>query len=237
MDTYTISNLEHARGFYLSTLFRLHLLRKHLASPISCSEMNGDKILQTSTTPPFLFRVASHLSRGVDRSVKTPEPARFLKPTVSRGINTAEVIDPLDGYGTEYHSSLAEIELRDLRHMLKNHVNYENKVASEFSSWSVSLLYVLVHAIRKKYNEKNGLLIYVMDTTQLSPSRIFHSRQLLRACDLQATPNLMDYALGRYTSHSCLPDRLTSGDRRILNPRQTSQYGLSLEGSASGHLD
>lgn len=72
--------------------------------------------------PPFLFRAASEQSRG---------------------INTKDSINPLQGYDAKYHDNLEELEAQPGRAkwMLSNHIANQYKVPSEFSSWSASLLY------------------------------------------------------------------------------------------------
>lgn len=92
-------------------------------------------LINTTTTkmsikPPFLFRAASKQSRG---------------------INTTTEIDPLAGYEWKYHADMASINYPDLRQMVHDHIKFIYKSPSEFSSWSVSPLYVLVHAVRCVY--------------------------------------------------------------------------------------
>lgn len=215
-----------------------HFPSQDFASAITCSEMFG-KLLATSTSPPFLFRAASHLSQGVKLAERDTKQLRKIKDTVSRGINTTELIDPLDGYGVDYYEDLAEIEsIGIMQHMLKNHISYENRVASEFSSWSVSLLYVLVHAMRKSYNESNGILIYVMDTNKLpESSKIFTARDLLRKHGLHKVPTLMDYALGLYMAVLGGTGWLTVTHRRVLDPWKAHQHGWLVEGSTVRDID
>ena len=107
----------------------------------------------------FLFRAVSHASRGR---------------------NTSMVIDPLHGYSPEYHASLSSIPYNEARMMIRDHLNYEYRSPSEFSSWSISLLWVLVHAVRKAYDcGEWDILIYALDTSKLPPARIHSASELL----------------------------------------------------------
>lgn len=133
--------------------------------------------------PPFLFRVGSKQSRG---------------------INTATEIDPLAGYDSEDHDDIEGIGYDGLRQMMYDHVKYNYAAPSEFTSWSVSVLYVLVHAIRKMYHYEDDLLLYVMDTRKLSASRVRCSTDLLKAYDVSWAPNLIDYSLREYLIHGKL---------------------------------
>lgn len=48
----------------------------------------------------------------------------------------------------KYHVSLRDLEVSNThRDMIYDHVKFDYAAPSEFSSWSVSLLYVLVHAV------------------------------------------------------------------------------------------
>ncbi|KAI5366605.1 hypothetical protein Slin15195_G081240 [Septoria linicola] len=120
-----------------------------------------DKTIDKLAVSPFLFRVAS--ANG------------------SRGLNTKEEIDPLFGYDAEYHASLDELSNDKRGIMIHHHVAYDYYSPSEFSSWSVSLWFILVHARRKSHKKyENRILIYVMDTNKLPSKRIYHAVQLLR---------------------------------------------------------
>lgn len=132
--------------------------------------------------PPYLFRTASDESRG---------------------LNTANEIDPLHGYDSQYHSDIASIGLPDIRFMIKDHLDWKYHLLSEFSSWSVSLLWVLVHAVRKAYAEgEDDILVYVMDTSKLPASNSLHSaQQLIKEHDLRWSTNLYEYAEGEYLIH------------------------------------
>jgi hypothetical protein len=82
----------------------------------------------------------------------------------------------LHGSNAQYHGSLEQFHETDptgLIDMLYHHLRCKYKVASEESSWSASLLFVLVHAIRMKYlDRQKKVLTYVVDTPRLDSSRI-----------------------------------------------------------------
>jgi len=174
-----------------------------------------DQPSNTLTLPPFLFRAAS---------------------IASRGLNTPILIDPLHMLNKEYHLDLQDLEhdplfaprFRLARSMLRNHLDWKYEVASEFSSWSVSILYVLVHAVRKAnfLNEK-GVILYVLDTSRISPSRVHSARKLLIKYGMESFPKLMEQARGKIVRRRDVPktmarlraDRL----RRILDSRPTGQ--------------
>lgn len=132
--------------------------------------------------PPFLFRAASS--------------------SYSRGINTADLIDPLAGTGSTYHSDIDSIP--ELHWKLYDHINYEYKTPSEFSSWPVSLLYVLVHANRKAhfFTEAN-VLIYVLDTSKLADvGRVRNAVRMLRDLRVKSKSDVLEqYAQGEFLIH------------------------------------
>jgi len=133
-----------------------------------------------STIPPFLFRAASDQSRGA---------------------NTSTRIDPLDGYGTDYHADLASIGIPQARMMLADHFEYKYDRASEFSSWSISILWVLVHAVRKAACfEETNVLIYIMDARKLPAGKAHSAVQLVKEYDL-FDPDTKQYAHGEYLVH------------------------------------
>lgn len=145
------------------------------------------KTLPPDGLPPFLFRAAS--SNG------------------SRGINTAFEIDPLAGTGEDYHPNIEAIP--ELPRKLYDHIKYEYLTPSEFSSWSVSLLYVLVHANRKAHflNEAN-VLIYVLDTRKLEASRVRSAVQLLKENHVASQGNVLEqYAEGEFLIHGKLENK------------------------------
>ena len=76
--------------------------------------------------------------------------------------------------------------------MLYVHIKWRYRAPSEFSSWSVSLLYVLVHAVRKAYYEdEHDVLVYGVHTRKLPATNGLHSAGKL----------LEDYAKGEYLIH------------------------------------
>ena len=166
--------------------------------------------------PPFLFRAASHESRG---------------------LNTAEKIDPLDGYESKYHKDLASISLPDVRMMIYSHINWSYEAPSESSSWSVSLLYVLVHAARKRNLGEEDILVYVLDTSKLPASNDIHSPVDLvedENLDMKCWEHLKVYAEGEYLIHGKLLQspglwRAVNLDRLIGNGLEKYCQGLFLK--------
>ena len=132
--------------------------------------------------PPFLFRAASDQSRGA---------------------NTAARIDPLEHYGTaDYHKDLDSFPRCDICPMLADHFEYMYDRPSEFSSWSISILWVLVHAVRKATCfEETNVLIYIMDTRKLPIGRAHSAVQLVKDYRLEWIPNVRDYTQGEYLVH------------------------------------
>ena len=89
--------------------------------------------------------------------------------------------------------------------MIRSHLKYKYKVPSEFSSWSVSLLWVLIHAVRKAYDQgESDILVYVMDTRNIQGSRIHSATKLLDEYNLAWEPNDRKYAVGEYFVHGKL---------------------------------
>ncbi|KAK4893066.1 hypothetical protein LTR27_008603 [Elasticomyces elasticus] len=122
-----------------------------------------EAINATLSCPRFLFRASSDESRG--------GPAG----------NTAFLIDPLAKTDEAYCSRFTDLDWEDADLQLETHFGYQYKHPSPFSSWSTSLLWVLVHAVRKSvvYHETDGL-IYVLDTEALvGQERVFSARRLV----------------------------------------------------------
>lgn len=160
-------------------------------------EMAATRKIMSNVKPPYLFRAASD---DDDNS------------NSSRGRNSADEIDPLFGKSLDYQQNLAAIE--KARNMISNHINYNYYIPSEFSSWSVSLLFVLQHAMRKmKELSERNFLIYVMDTRSLSSSRIHYAPSLLRYYGLEemnyrkTQKTLPEYAQGEYLIHGRLTNK------------------------------
>ena len=179
------------------------LSHKSLLKMVRCAKKGEkwEKITSLNAVkPPYLFRAASD----------DPDTS-----TSSRGLNTKNVIDPLSGaywkYGMQqvYHDNIASID--SIKNMICDHINYNYYAPSEFSSWSVSLLFVLQHALRKAYAlGENNVLVYAMDTTNLPSSRIYYAPDLLRHYDLDRTKyghgpsTLSDFTQGEYLVHGYL---------------------------------
>lgn len=144
-----------------------------------------NQLINIPSNPPYLFRAASDQSRG---------------------INTLDEIDPLDGYDSEYHAELAELEASNLhRTMIYDHIHFQDQSPSEFSSWSVSLLYGLVHAVPKTYSEdETNVVVYILDTKKLPASRIHSARDLLRSNGLKWWEKGRDLAHGEHLIHGRL---------------------------------
>ncbi|KXS96780.1 hypothetical protein AC578_5342 [Pseudocercospora eumusae] len=115
--------------------------------------------------PRFLFRVAGS--------------------SKSRGLNNMHVIDPLFGWDQDYHKDIRAASNELMRSMIMYHTAWNYKVPSEFSSWTVSLLWVLIHARRKYREGEKDIIIYVMDTSKLPSSRIHKATDLLDAYNLE----------------------------------------------------
>jgi hypothetical protein len=152
---------------------------KSLVSAIAT--MNDDVV------PPILFRAAGSRSRG---------------------LNTSDMMDPLDGYGEEYHESIEaffETAPKQVRQELYNHLIWNYDSASEFTSWSASLLFVLVFAIRRLYFKRNkDVMIYVMDTSKIKDiTRIRRASTMLDVYDVDI-PKSKSYDDAEYLIHGKL---------------------------------
>ncbi|KAK5745264.1 Cochaperone prefoldin complex subunit [Elasticomyces elasticus] len=137
--------------------------------------------------PRFLFRAASDQSHG---------------------INTAFEIDQLAG--GDYHQDLASTPRGMPGIMLAHHFVWnstEYNYESELSSWSVSLLWVLVHAIRKdSIRGEQNVQVYVLDTQGLSHNRVHRATDLVRVFKLGDlhNGNMDAYCQGEYLIHGKL---------------------------------
>lgn len=82
--------------------------------------------------------------------------------------------------------------------MVYDHLTSNFNAPSEFSSWSVSLLEVLVRAVYKAHGKGEGeVLIYVMDTNALPTSNgCYKSEDLVRAYNVGWAMNILDFAKG-----------------------------------------
>ena len=162
--------------------------------------------------PPFLFRVAS--ANG------------------SRGLNTKDETDPLFGYDAEYHSSPDDIPPVKRGIMIGHHIGYDYYMPSEFSSWCVSLWFVLVHARRQSHIKcYNRILIYILDTSKLpSSSKIYYAPELLRengqgqALFYKTKVPLEDLSQGEYLIHGKLNN--TNGMWKAIDLESLEDAGL-----------
>ncbi|KAK5688551.1 hypothetical protein LTS10_000529 [Elasticomyces elasticus] len=152
-----------------------------------------EAINATLSCPRFLFRASSNESRG--------GPAG----------NTAFLIDPLAKTDEAYCSRFTDLDWEDADLQLETHFGYQYKHPSPFSSWSTSLLWVLVHAVRKSvvYHETN-VLIYVLDTEALvGQERVFSARGLVEMLAVSNSAYKRDgwlkhvykYSVGEYLVH------------------------------------
>ncbi|KAK5676565.1 hypothetical protein LTS10_010866 [Elasticomyces elasticus] len=100
--------------------------------------------------------------------------------------------------------------------MLGAHLRWDYYEPSEFSSWSVSLLRVLVHAVRKT-TPQNGyvgeslddILIYVLDTENIAAPHVHRSKDLIPIFDLGDIKYIDSYSQGEYLVHGRLQDQDT----------------------------
>ena len=88
--------------------------------------------------------------------------------------------------------------------MIFHHVAWNYNIASEFTSWSASLLYVLIHAVRRTYLDFNReVMVYVMDTSKLEHRRISLASKLLGQCEVEM-PSNKSYDPAEYLIHGKL---------------------------------
>lgn len=90
--------------------------------------------------------------------------------------------------------------------MLEHHLLWNYAWPAEFSSWSSSLLFVLRHAVRKKYYDlANNVCICVLDTRKLINSSIYPATSLLQACEVKNEGKLQhEYYVTEYLLHGAL---------------------------------
>ncbi|KAK5702560.1 hypothetical protein LTR97_003505 [Elasticomyces elasticus] len=155
-----------------------------------------EAINATLSCPRFLFRASSNESRA------------------GAAGNMAFLIDPLAKTNEAYCSRFTDLEWEDADLQLETHFGYQYKHPSPFSSWSTSLLWVLVHAVRKAvvYHETN-VLIYVLDTEALvGQERVFSARRLVEMLAVSNSAYKRDgwlkhvykYSVGEYLVHGKL---------------------------------
>ncbi|TKA65399.1 hypothetical protein B0A55_11809 [Friedmanniomyces simplex] len=148
------------------------------------------QLREAQVKPRFLFRAASDQSRGV---------------------NTAFRIDPLALPNGEYHQCLGTMTWPVARSMLEKHLKWDYSYASEFSSWSVSLLWVLTHAVRKTtvhlgHVANANIKVYVLDTQAIDVTRVHRARNLVDLFGLKNISNIETYSQGEYLIHGRLQD-------------------------------
>ncbi|KAK4552213.1 hypothetical protein LTR86_010567 [Recurvomyces mirabilis] len=187
------------------------------------SASHGRDVAGAEAKPRFLFRASSNQSRGGPKG------------------NTLTTVDPLARSQTvDYHSCLAAIPRSRARSMLEHHFLWHYEHDSEFSSWSTSLLWVLVHTIRKQViRHDTNILIYVLDTAGVEDNRIHSALKLLEVFNLGHHEQLLEYCKGEYLVHRLL--RATMGFKAVKLEKVT-HAGLyevfpDLQSSAAaGHL-
>ncbi|KAK4541995.1 hypothetical protein LTR36_007195 [Oleoguttula mirabilis] len=173
---------------------------------------------KTLAQPRFLFRAASDRSRGGPSG------------------NSIHLINPLAGYSAmddgTYYDRFTAMAWDQADMMLLLHFQYNYKFPSAFSSWSVSLLWVLMHAARKaEIDREENVLIYVLDTSEMSGGlRTYHAQQLVHLFQLQERhdqSSLEQYALGEYLVYG----KLRSSDGFMSVRFETlKDAGLLVEG-------
>ncbi|KAK4898304.1 hypothetical protein LTR49_027841 [Elasticomyces elasticus] len=97
------------------------------------------------------------------------------------------------------------------RLMLQKHLEWDYGYPSEFSSWSVSLLWVLVHAVRKTtvhlgHAANTDIKVYVLDTLTIDAIRVHRTRNLVNLFRLRSISNVDRYSQGEYLVHGRIQD-------------------------------
>lgn len=73
--------------------------------------------------------------------------------------------------------------------MIIAHLAYRYSQPSQFTSWTSSLLFAIVHCIRKSsFLNETGLKIYMLDTRKLSHASIYPATTLLKVYDIKNAP-------------------------------------------------
>lgn len=159
-----------------------------------------------SKLPPYLFRTTSERSRGR---------------------NTMSEMDPLFGYRAQYHETIDrfhEEEPKVLQNMIENHIAWKYGVPSEFTSWSASIMYVLIHAIRRMYNDGNKtIFVYVMDTSRLDEDCAHLASDLIERHEI-TFPGMQYYDPAEYLVHGKLDNR--DGKWKAVNLNLLINAGL-----------
>ena len=92
---------------------------------------------------------------------------------------------------SSYHESVLDIPFTEAKAMLKAHIIDKNTRMLEFSSWSSSLLCILLDATRKaKYRHEAIVCVYVLSTRKLAQASVFPASMLLRAYDIKSKGEL-----------------------------------------------
>ncbi len=90
--------------------------------------------------------------------------------------------------------------------MLEQHLRWDYACPSEFSSWSSSLLFVLRHAVRKKYCDlAKNVCIYVLDSRKSVNNSIYPATSLLQVYEVKSEKKLRhEYYATEYLLHGAL---------------------------------
>ena len=110
--------------------------------------------------PRYLFRAYSNKSFGYNDSTE-------MIPTAFN-----------EGVG---HKSIFHVPEQERQKMLSDHLAWSRDTCSDFLSWSSSLLFVLIHGVRRKYYQKEeGVNICIMDTHEAKDNDVYPARMLVK---------------------------------------------------------
>ena len=84
------------------------------------------------------------------------------------------------------HKSIHDVPERQRTEMLQTHLEWKYSTCSDFMSWSSSLLWVLVHGIRRRYHQgEDDIHICIMDTQKAKDNAIYPARALMKAWNVK----------------------------------------------------
>ena len=110
------------------------------------------------------------------------------------------------GFIAAGHASVDLIPRQENRKMIEQHIlwNYESR--SEYSSWTVSLLWALQHAVRKQMDQKrSGMEICVLDVRKLIHPNIYPAKSLVEILEVTNAKVLRErYLYGEFLVHGKL---------------------------------
>ena len=153
--------------------------------------------------PPLLFRAATDDTFS----------------SFSRGANTEDEIDPLFNTESSYHNDLFSNPhlFSTAMMMVYDYINCNYNALSELSSWSASLLFVLLHAIRKYWALDEGDVIIWIPTSIVANTLCSGFVKQVQTRELGQVPKNKDR-----------DDRVLQ--RRVSHSPQASQYNGLVEG-------